>query len=82
MRRRGISLVEMLVSIVAVFAGWELWEVTQRVPENLRQTAMSRPLGILMLLARIGGLIDRAIAVAHKQLRHRIRINCIFGAAQ
>ncbi|MBC7967097.1 MAG: YdcF family protein [Fuerstia sp.] len=43
-----------LVSIVVVFAGWELWEVTQRVPENLRQTAMSRPLGILMLFAVAG----------------------------
>lgn len=44
----------VLVSIVAVFAGWELWEITQRVPENLRQTAMSRPLGIVMLLAVAG----------------------------
>ena len=44
----------VLVTIVAVFAAWELWEITQRVPENLRQTAMSRPLGILMLLAVAG----------------------------
>ena len=44
----------VLVTIVAVFAGWDLWEVTQRVPENLRQTAMSRPLGILMLFAVAG----------------------------
>jgi len=44
----------VLVTIIAVFAGWELWEVTQRVPENLRQTAMSRPLGILMLFAVAG----------------------------
>ena len=44
----------VLVAIVAVFAGWELWDVTQRVPENLRQTAMSRPLGILMLFAVAG----------------------------
>jgi len=44
----------VLVTIVAVFAGWELWEVTQRVPEDLRQTAMSRPLGILMLFAVAG----------------------------
>jgi len=43
-----------LVTLVAVFVSWELWEVTQRVPENLRQTAMSRPLGILMLLAVAG----------------------------
>ena len=43
-----------LVTIVVVFAGWELWEITQRVPEDLRQTAMSRPLGILMLLAVAG----------------------------
>ena len=43
-----------LVTLVAVFASWELWEVTQRVPENLRQSAMSRPLGILMLLAVAG----------------------------
>ncbi len=44
----------VLVTIVAVFAGWELWEVTQHVPENLRQMAMSRPLGILMLFAVAG----------------------------
>ena len=44
----------VLVTIVAVFAGWELWDVTQRIPENLRQTAMSRPLGILMLFAVAG----------------------------
>lgn len=43
-----------LVAIVAVFAGWELWDVTQHVAENLRQTAMSRPLGILMLFAVAG----------------------------
>ncbi len=43
-----------LVTIVALFTGWDLWEVTQRVPEDLRQTAMSRPLGILMLLAVAG----------------------------
>ena len=43
-----------LVTIVALFAGWDLWEVTQRVPDDLRQTAMSRPLGILMLLAVAG----------------------------
>lgn len=43
-----------VVTIVVLFAGWDLWEVTQRVPENLRQTAMSRPLGILMLLAVAG----------------------------
>lgn len=43
-----------LVTLVAVFDGWELWEVSQRVPENLRQSAMSRPLGILMLLAVAG----------------------------
>lgn len=40
--------------LVAVFAGWDLWDVVQRVPENLRQTAMSRSLGILMLLAVAG----------------------------
>ena len=43
-----------LITILVVFAGWELWEITQRVPENLRQTAMSRPLGVLMLLAVAG----------------------------
>ena len=43
-----------VVVLVAVFAGWDLWDVTQRVPENLRQTAMSRSLGILMLLAVAG----------------------------
>lgn len=43
-----------LVTIVALFTGWDLWEVTQRVPADLRQTAMSRPLGILMLLAVAG----------------------------
>ncbi len=43
-----------LVTLVAVFVSWELWEVTQQVPENLRQTAMSRPLGMLMLLAVAG----------------------------
>jgi vancomycin permeability regulator SanA len=43
-----------LVVLVTVFAGWDLWDVTQRVPEDLRQTAMSRPLGILMLLAVAG----------------------------
>ncbi len=43
-----------LFTIVAVFAGWELWDIAQRVPENLRQTAMSRPLGILMLFAVAG----------------------------
>lgn len=44
----------VLVTIVAVFAGWELWDVTHHIPENLRQTAMSRPLGILMLFAVAG----------------------------
>ena len=43
-----------LVTIVALFTAWDLWEVTQRVPADLRQTAMSRPLGILMLLAVAG----------------------------
>ncbi len=44
----------VLVTIVAVFSSWELWDITQRVPENLRQTAMSRPLGVLMLFAVAG----------------------------
>ncbi len=43
-----------MISLLAVFTGWDLWEVTQRVPENLRQTAMSRPLGVLMLLSVAG----------------------------
>ena len=56
----------VLVTIIALFAGWELWEVTQRVPEALRQTAMSRPLGILMLLAVAGmGILVGDAPVAH-----------------
>jgi len=43
-----------LVAIVAVFSGWDVWDVTQQIPENLRQTAMSRPLGVLMLVAVAG----------------------------
>ena len=43
-----------MILLVAVFTGWDLWEFTQRVPENLRQTAMSRPLGVLMLLSVAG----------------------------
>jgi len=55
-----------LVTIVALFTGWDLWEVTQRVPEDLRQTAMSRPLGILMLLAVAGmGILVGDSPVAH-----------------
>jgi vancomycin permeability regulator SanA len=43
-----------LVAFVTAFVGWDLWEVNQNSPENLRQTAMSRSLGVLMLLAVAG----------------------------
>jgi vancomycin permeability regulator SanA len=57
-----------VVVLVAVFAGWDLWDVTQQVPEDLRQTAMSRSLGILMLLAvaGMGILVGNSPAVSGK----------------
>ena len=43
-----------LVLMFSGFCGWELWQIAQRTPEATRVTAMSRPLGILMLLAVAG----------------------------
>lgn len=43
-----------LVTLVAMFVAWDLWDTMQQVPESLRSTAMSRSMGTIMLFAVAG----------------------------
>ncbi|MCA9010814.1 MAG: YdcF family protein [Planctomycetaceae bacterium] len=68
-----------LIAVVTLFTGWDLWEVNQNSPENLRQTAMSRSLGVLMLLAvaGLGILIGDSKAIHAGSSLVTVGISCI-----